>query len=406
MHLKVLMASFTTNPDTLRKFYADLLRLNIGKYLLSKNFQYFCIEHNLRDVWDGCYHHAIARESNIVLIPGYTKYHEAALEHFLVTLAASKPETFFDIIIPLLIDFLKWSPQLPNITEIINDLSELGYVGKDIENELKKDEYVKKEQLKKTIDQEKDYLIREYLKVAIRLGETIKNVRSNPDIEKAALAIFPFEIKPHPIPIITSTRSQLVINCVLTLAEQNLDTDQKNKLLHEFIAFLGLNPKEFIKTSIVMTASTSVKKDLERVFIVHGHDLRIRDSVALFIEKQGLRTVILADEATGGKTLIEALEEYSDVKYAIVLLTPDDLGKEKNEADLKSRARQNVIFELGLFIGWLKRENVCAIYEDVDELPSDYMGVRYVSFDDKGAWKIHLAKELVRAGFKIDIRNL
>jgi len=142
------------------------------------------------------------------------------------------------------------------------------------------------------------------------------------------------------------------------------------------------------------------------VFVVHGHDHKIRDPVALFVEKQGIRAVILSDEPIDGKTLIESLETYKDVKYAIVLLTPDDLGKEKDKDVLKTRARQNVIFELGLFIGWLKRENVCAINNEVDELPSDYLGIRYVQFDEKGAWKIQLAKALERAGFKIDIKNL
>jgi predicted nucleotide-binding protein len=144
----------------------------------------------------------------------------------------------------------------------------------------------------------------------------------------------------------------------------------------------------------------------ERIFIVHGHDHGIRNAVALYVHKLGLTPIILADEPSGGNTLIEKLEEYQNVRYAIVLLTPDDLGRSIEETELKKRARQNVIFELGLFIGWLKRENVCPIFHSVEDLPSDYLGVGYVLYDVGGEWKLHLVRELVKAGFTIDPQHL
>ena len=87
-----------------------------------------------------------------------------------------------------------------------------------------------------------------------------------------------------------------------------------------------------------------------RVFIVHGHDEAARGPIARFIEKLGLEAVILHEQASGGRTIIEKLEYYSNVAFAVVLLTPDDVGAAKDLAgNLNSRARQNVILELGYF---------------------------------------------------------
>jgi predicted nucleotide-binding protein len=87
-----------------------------------------------------------------------------------------------------------------------------------------------------------------------------------------------------------------------------------------------------------------------------------------------------------------------------VLLTPDDVGG-VSASELQSRARQNVVLELGYFMARLGRQNVCAIYRGDLELPSDYMGVIYVPFDTGGAWRFLLAKELKAAGFPMYLNN-
>lgn len=146
--------------------------------------------------------------------------------------------------------------------------------------------------------------------------------------------------------------------------------------------------------------------DNNRVFVVHGHDDAARETLARFLQRLGLDPVILHEKATGGRTIIEKLERYSDVSFAVVLLTPDDLGAEKQEAaDLKPRARQNVIMELGFFLGTLGRHHVCALYKGPLDLPSDYIGVGYVHMDDGAGWKLELARELKEAGFAIDMNR-
>lgn len=143
-----------------------------------------------------------------------------------------------------------------------------------------------------------------------------------------------------------------------------------------------------------------------RVFVVHGHDKGIREMVVRFLERLALSPIVLHEQPSGGKTVIEKLEQHSDVAFAVVLLTPDDQGCSQGEADLQQRARQNVILELGFFIGRLGRERVCALHKGKLELPTDILGVVYVSLDDGDGWRFSLAKELRQAGFEVDLNRV
>ncbi|MCY4588805.1 MAG: nucleotide-binding protein [Bryobacterales bacterium] len=139
------------------------------------------------------------------------------------------------------------------------------------------------------------------------------------------------------------------------------------------------------------------------VFIVHGRDEGAKNEVARFIEKLDLVPVILHEQANQGRTIIEKFEEHAQVGFTVALLTPDDVGAlQDDKNNRKPRARQNVIFEFGYFIGKLGRKRVCALVQDDVEKPSDYDGVLYIPFDDSGGWKMGIIKELKTAGFKID----
>ncbi|MEM7014202.1 MAG: nucleotide-binding protein [Verrucomicrobiota bacterium] len=139
-----------------------------------------------------------------------------------------------------------------------------------------------------------------------------------------------------------------------------------------------------------------------KIFLVHGHDPEIKQSVARFLERLDFEVIILHEQASGGETIIEKFERNSEVSYAVVLLSPDDVGAAKDKStDLQPRARQNVILELGYFVGKLGRSNVCPLVKGPLEVPSDFHGVVYVPFEGEG-WKIHLVKELKHVGFRID----
>ena len=142
--------------------------------------------------------------------------------------------------------------------------------------------------------------------------------------------------------------------------------------------------------------------DFSKIFVVHGHDEALKQSVARLIEKQNIEAIILSEQANKGKTIIEKLEENSDVGCAICLFTADDTGKANKETDYQARARQNVVLEAGYFMGKLGRGNVIFIAEPNIEMPSDLQGVVYTSMN---SWQIDLLKELKGMGYCIDFNK-
>jgi predicted nucleotide-binding protein len=141
--------------------------------------------------------------------------------------------------------------------------------------------------------------------------------------------------------------------------------------------------------------------EAQEVFVVHGQDTSAREEVARFLDRAGLKPIILHEQASNGRTVIEKLEHYSDVGFAVVLLTPDDFGGIAG-GQPKPRARQNVIAELFYFIGRLGHNRVCALKKGELEIPSDVGGVVYVPMDNAGAWKQSLLRELEKAGYPLD----
>jgi len=140
----------------------------------------------------------------------------------------------------------------------------------------------------------------------------------------------------------------------------------------------------------------------QQVFIVHGHDHGRLQTVARFLERLKLTVIILHERPNEGATIIEKLEAHGNTSFAVILLTPDDIGSVATQPDnLKPRARQNVVLELGYFLGRLGRRRVAALVSEGVELPSDYSGVVYINLDAQGAWQFHLAKELRAAGLPI-----
>lgn len=158
-----------------------------------------------------------------------------------------------------------------------------------------------------------------------------------------------------------------------------------------------------LSTEKTKVRSNKKKEITNKVFIVHGHDNELKQTVARTLEKFKIQVIILHEQASKGKSILNKLDEYSDVDFAIVLLTPDDVGSSIEQSDkLNPRARQNVIFELGFFLGKLGFDKVIALKRGDIEIPSDYTGIIWIDYDDQNAWILELSKELKAAGFNID----
>lgn len=150
--------------------------------------------------------------------------------------------------------------------------------------------------------------------------------------------------------------------------------------------------------------------DNRKIFVVYGHDDIARTQLEALLRRWDLEPIILDQQASGGQTIIEKLEEYgADVGYAIVLATPDDDGKSKSEMAYKSRVRQNVVLELGMFLAKLGRERVAILLKEAAdfEKPSDIHGLIYIPFQNKvDEVAISLIRELSRQGYKIDTAKI
>lgn len=145
-----------------------------------------------------------------------------------------------------------------------------------------------------------------------------------------------------------------------------------------------------------------------KVFIVYGHDIEAREQLELLLRRMKLEPVILQNLPIAGDTIIEKLEANIDVRYACVLLTPDDEGHPIDQPkEKKLRARQNVILELGMFLVRLGRKRVAILHKGSLELPSDISGLIYIRFNKRvDEVKERLGAELQEAGFPINIKDL
>ncbi len=145
---------------------------------------------------------------------------------------------------------------------------------------------------------------------------------------------------------------------------------------------------------------TGKRDNSKKLFFIHGTNCSSKTKVINFITELGLEPIVLQEFIAGGKTLIDEILTRSEVKFAIGLLTPDNVGGIQPDK-LNFRADQNVILELGIFVGLLGRKNVCGLSSGNLQLPEDYHGFEYIKIDKSGTWKELVFMELKKAGYDI-----
>lgn len=142
------------------------------------------------------------------------------------------------------------------------------------------------------------------------------------------------------------------------------------------------------------------------IFIIHGHDEAVLQTVARSVRVlTGREPVILREQPSQGRTIIEKFEAHAaKCSFAIGLLTHDDMGRAVSDPEEQPRARQNVVFEAGYFVGLLGRHRVVLLHQPGIDLPSDLNGIVYVSL--ASSWQLELAKELRAADIAVDLNRL
>lgn len=182
----------------------------------------------------------------------------------------------------------------------------------------------------------------------------------------------------------------------------DLKLSEKVEKLHSNIC-IKISKLESISNSLLLLdEDKKISTELRKIFFVHGTDCDTSTKVMRFLNELGLKLIIIKDLALAGKTIIDEIQKRSEVKYAIGLLTPDNLGG-THANELNFRADQNVLLELGIFIGKLGRENVSTLFVEGVELPEDFHGYEYIEVDRSDEWKTSLIEELQAAGFELGI---
>jgi len=168
-----------------------------------------------------------------------------------------------------------------------------------------------------------------------------------------------------------------------------------------FVIMFIKRPFDDYSTSKKISSSTAER---DKIFIVHGHDKGLKDEVAVFLSMIKIDPIILEYQPNvGTEWLYEKFRESANVKFAIILFTPDDIGKEKGESSYSPRVRQNVILELGIFLEKLGPERVWILSKGFQEKPSDIIGGTYVKYDENGGWKFPLIQSLKAANVRFKV---
>jgi predicted nucleotide-binding protein len=136
----------------------------------------------------------------------------------------------------------------------------------------------------------------------------------------------------------------------------------------------------------------------------------MKQAVTNALTKLRLVPVVMCEEPSQGRKIVERFQEYSDVGFAVVLLSPDDSVYVKDEPPTKRklRPRQEVVFELGFLLGKLGRSNVLVFQRECQnfEGPTDFEGMKVAAFDDRDSWKLALLRELTNCGYNVDVDRI
>ncbi len=171
---------------------------------------------------------------------------------------------------------------------------------------------------------------------------------------------------------------------------------------NQFLDYFQQVLQEIMNANPEFGSNEAQKVSGSTVFIIHGHDNEIKTEVQLLLTRAGVNHVVLHEQPDKGRTIIDKLVgESASSNYAIALLSPDD-----RLDDGTTRARQNVILEVGYFIGRLGKERVRLIKKDTTEVPSDLQGILYEQYDKSGAWKMKICKELIAVGIYVDLQSV
>jgi predicted nucleotide-binding protein len=161
-----------------------------------------------------------------------------------------------------------------------------------------------------------------------------------------------------------------------------------------------------IKSITPIQSVKSTSDTRRRIFVVCGKDDEMKQAITNALTKLWLVPVVMCEEPSQGRKIVERFQDYSDISFAVVLLSPDESVFVKDEPPTKRklRPRQDVVFELGFLLGKLGRGNVLVFQRECQNFngSTDFEGMKVTAFDDRDSWKLALIRELTNCGYNVD----
>jgi predicted nucleotide-binding protein len=388
-------------PDArIKRLCYVLLKTGLERFLIGREIDLMLLKHDLDMNWRNIHQRVVNESAVNILVPGYTGYAEETFKRLLNILFLTKDKRFLTLIDDVLLEFSADKNLDNHIADIRVALLDVGMDEKRI-SRMKIMESKKTEYYHVRVHDEED---KPRFEFNLSL-EVLNNKIIQPMVQGSVISFDGYSIDPGKL------KRVKIYKTVRT--PQHLTP--KANLTNEFILWDSVKKhgKDITDTLLRETRKKGQKIPIKvlsnKVFIVHGHDDVAKLELARMLEKElNVDAIILHEQADGGRTIIEKLEGESNLEslYAIVLLTPDDVGTAnkafRSKADLKPRARQNVILELGFFLGKLGRGRVCCLYTGNVEIPSDMHGVLYKPFIKSVRECLpDIIKELRHAGFEV-----
>jgi predicted nucleotide-binding protein len=174
----------------------------------------------------------------------------------------------------------------------------------------------------------------------------------------------------------------------------------------EFVTVPQKSAKVLHAKPVVLTPSGIPR----RIIVVSGTDEVMKQTITGALRKLGLAAIVINEEPGQGKKIVDRFADYTDVGFAIVLLSPDVYVYPKGEEATKRERipKQEVTLMFGFLLGKLGKDKVFAFYRESPNFafPMEFEGVKFTALDNRDSWKLALIRELTNCGYTVDAERL
>ncbi len=192
-----------------------------------------------------------------------------------------------------------------------------------------------------------------------------------------------------------------------------IDNIQKGKVKGAYLCteeFVAVTQKNMEPTSQAPQTASTPCGPPRRIIVVSGTDESIKQTITGALRKLGLAAVVMSEEPSQGKKIVDRFADYADVGFAVVLLSPDVYVYPKGEEATKRQRtpNQDVTLMFGFLLGKLGKDRVLAFYKETPNfrIPVEFEGVKITALDDRDSWKHALIRELTGCGYTVDAERL